>query len=113
MSKIRTNRDAIVQIRDRQAFENRTGSLSAEWTAWPNYGWAPESVRNELREAIGYTLDAAVESGTFPPKTSRVYVVFSYWTPIAYAVKGGPLVVFDAKYSVTTSKHQGIVRQAA
>lgn len=41
------------------------------------------------------------------------YVVFSYGTPIAYrTAQYGKWVVPDAKYSVTTSKHQTTIRQA-
>ena len=41
------------------------------------------------------------------------YIVFSYGTPIAYrAQDSGEWVVPDAKYSVTTSKHQSVVRYA-
>ena len=39
------------------------------------------------------------------------YVVYSYGTPIAYRFNG-EWVVPDAKYSVTTSKHQGVVHHA-
>ena len=40
------------------------------------------------------------------------YIVFSYGTPIAYLIKRGEWVVPDAKYSVTTSKHQSTIRRA-
>lgn len=43
------------------------------------------------------------------------YIVFSYETPIAwYAVRDGAdvLVVPDCKYSVTTSRHQSLVRRS-
>ena len=41
------------------------------------------------------------------------YVVYSYGTPIAYRTEDtGEWVVPDAKYSVTTSKHQSVVRYA-
>lgn len=41
------------------------------------------------------------------------YVVYSYGTPIAYRTEDtGEWVVPDVKYSVTTSKHQGMVQYA-
>ena len=39
------------------------------------------------------------------------YVIYSYGTPIAYRYNG-KWTIPDAKYSVTTSKHQGVVRYA-
>lgn len=41
-----------------------------------------------------------------------VYVVFSYGTPIAWRIDGGEWYVVAQKFSVTTSKHQGLVRRA-
>ena len=41
------------------------------------------------------------------------YVVYSYGTPIAYRAEDtGEWTVPDAKYSVTTSKHQSTIRYA-
>ena len=40
------------------------------------------------------------------------YIVLSYGTPIAYLIKRGEWVVPDARYSVTTSKHQHTIRCA-
>lgn len=41
------------------------------------------------------------------------YVVYSYGTPIAYRIEDtGEWVVPDAKYSVTTSKHQATIKYA-
>ena len=39
------------------------------------------------------------------------YVVYSYGTPIAYRASG-EWAIPDAKYSVTTSKHQSTIRYA-
>ena len=36
------------------------------------------------------------------------YVVYSYWTPIAWAY-GDTVRVPEARYSVTTSRHQGML----
>jgi len=38
------------------------------------------------------------------------YVVSSYATPIGYVLTDGTRIIPDARYSVTTSKHQGYVR---
>lgn len=45
-------------------------------------------------------------------KHGKLYVVYSYDTPIAWGPLDGDLYVPDVKYSMTTSKHQGIVRRA-
>lgn len=37
------------------------------------------------------------------------YVVWSYGTPIAWVRKNGQIVKPDVTYSLTTSKHQGIL----
>lgn len=41
-----------------------------------------------------------------------VYVVYSYATPIAWCDVDGAWTMPSLRYSVTTSKHQGIVRRA-
>lgn len=38
------------------------------------------------------------------------YVVYSYDTPIAWVDENGEVRIPDEKYSITTSRHQGIVR---
>ena len=40
------------------------------------------------------------------------YVIYSYGTPIAYRTENSGWVVPDAKYSVTTSKHQSTISYA-
>jgi hypothetical protein len=40
------------------------------------------------------------------------FIVMSYRTPIAWILKSGTLVMPDVKYSVTTTQHQEIVREA-
>lgn len=40
------------------------------------------------------------------------YVIYSYATPIAYRTADGQWTIPDAKYSVTTSKHQSTIRYA-
>lgn len=41
------------------------------------------------------------------------YVVFSYWTPIAYRLSNGVWITPTVKYSNTTSQHQGKINTAA
>lgn len=40
------------------------------------------------------------------------YVIYSYATPIAWHVEGGGWYMPDVRYSVTTGRHQGVVRVA-
>lgn len=40
------------------------------------------------------------------------YIVYSYGTPIAWHRTDTGWTVPDVRYSVTTSRHQGVVRQA-
>lgn len=40
------------------------------------------------------------------------YIVYSYGTPIAWHRADTGWTVPDVRYSVTTSRHQGVVRQA-
>ena len=40
------------------------------------------------------------------------YIIYSYGTPIAYRTNNGEWAIPDAKYSVTTSKHQATIRYA-
>jgi hypothetical protein len=42
----------------------------------------------------------------------RRFVVYSYRTPIAWKNEGGEWIVPAEKYSVTTSRHQSVVRRA-
>jgi hypothetical protein len=95
-----TIRDAGDAIRRRETFIAGDGSLSARFISFtaPN-GRASRPVIDALRDAIA-TTDAPL------------YVVLSYGTPIAWAAGPGPLTVPDVKYSVTTSRHQGIARRA-
>ena len=44
------------------------------------------------------------------PRDARYYI-YSYATPIGWLTADGRAQMPDAKYSVTTSRHQGIARQ--
>lgn len=93
----------VSEIRARRNFKNSTGAFHGEWSTWLRSGYAPEAVLKEIHLAIH------PDGETKPRKT---YIVYSYGTPIAYAKEGGDLVVFDVKYSNTTSRHSSICRNA-
>lgn len=96
----------------------------------PTHGRARQLTINALqnREAFkrsGYAMQgiagAAYETGRMPAEDAReynnhanagevVYTVLSYATPIAYVTKDGAVRVPDARYSVTTTQHQGMCR---
>jgi len=71
---------------------------------------------------LGYMENGAPASGQLPKEHraqlradlnthGRVYVVWSYATPIAWTTPDGETRVPDVKYSVTTSRHQGYARR--
>lgn len=100
---IRSNAHALAKIVAREEFTNSGRSLSAQWFEIPAFvrmGIA----REEVRAAIRALADGALYG------QRRVYVVYSYATPIAWAVEGETLLtVPDVRYSVTTSRHQSLV----
>ena len=67
-------------------------------------GWVPEAGRLNAEEYA--KLDQTVRYGS-----EWVYVVWSYDTPIAWFDEEGWYVV-NQKISVTTSKHQNLIRRA-
>ena len=83
-------------------------SLSASWHIGRNaeLPYAPGTGRLDPEEARAYTMacDLAERSNR------RLYVVMSYWTPIAWAFEGEPAYCTPQRFSVTTSKGQGYVR---
>lgn len=86
------NSEASAKMAHREEFRNSTGSLHGGGESYtPDRGYMPAEAYEALRQA-------------FVPGT---YVVFSYDTPIAWAVPGaGLLTVPDVRYSNTTSRHQ-------
>ena len=56
--------------------------------------------------AYSYHASAAIIDNDDPV----VYVVMSYHTDIAYVHASGRVVINDAKYSATTSRHQNLCR---
>jgi hypothetical protein len=99
------NRQCRTAIVRREGFSNSTGSFHGEWASYVSTGYSPQKVRDEIRLAVH-------PDGADPTERRQVYVVYSYDTPIAYAKKGEDLVVFDVKYSNTTSRHSSICRNA-
>jgi hypothetical protein len=93
-------KQAKVSIAKREPFN--ANSLKGGWfntsTGWPSFGILPQEFRTAL--------SGALETG------EDVYVVTSYVTPIAW-YSGGSWEIPDTKYSVTTSKHQTIVKVSA
>lgn len=97
MYKRVSNRDAATYIETRQEFETHTGSLRGEFATVGNLsrlGYLPP----EHRVALGQAWDKAGRG---------VYIVWSYGTPIAWH-DGERWTRPDVKYSVTTSRHQGL-----
>lgn len=103
MPKI-TQRDAVGAIERRESFRTHgslTGARAVTLSDARSTGMLPDDWRKALE------LDAIRAKTEGKP----LYIVRSYATPIAWAVGADP-VVPDVKYSVTTSKHQGIARRA-
>lgn len=76
-------------------------SLSAEWTdTLPHRGRLDDEEYDRLQDAF----DAAHRKG------GSMYVVYSYVTPIAWAMEDDPSYCVEQHFSVTTSKGQGYVR---
>lgn len=95
-----TQRQAARAIADRMTFH--AGALNAE-------RFYEGSSTHEGAMDSGETYDqwrADCKSG------SITYVVRSYYTPIAWFTADRGWIVPAEKYSVTTSRHQGIVRRA-
>lgn len=95
MPKIVANRSAGNCIANREDFSSTTGNLRGERVTD-----APRRV-GRLNSEDGFALYTAHAD----------YIVWSYATPIAWHGAAG-WTVPDTKYTVTTSKHQGIVRRA-
>ena len=96
-----TNREAVGKIARREDFANSTGSFTGKDMEirpihrWVRFGWMPEWAERVLFEV------------------GRAYVVFSYETPIGwFDYRRGTWVMPRVRYSATTSRHQGWLRQA-
>lgn len=89
-------------IREGRTFDSTTGSLRAMLLDGKGglywHGRLPQEWATKLTELVE-TVGAR-------------YVVYSYGTPIALLLVDGRRIVPNVEYSVTMSKHQGIVRYA-
>lgn len=90
-------RDAIHYIATRQAF--KASALSGEFK---NY--TPEMGRLNPEESALIAETFSTDGGA--------YIVRSYGTPIAFFTPLRGWYVVSQKFSVTTSKHQNLVRRA-
>lgn len=100
---IERNHHATDLISKRQDFTNNDGTFTGI-TFGPNTS-DPDSwgeLPNQWIDLIKQSIHAA--------GPLLVYIVYSYETPIAYAIGTGDLFMPDVAYSVTTSKHQGVAR---
>lgn len=64
-----------------------------------------------LRGGFGPVLFGRLPSELRGQVPDKGYVVYSYGTPIAW-LSGGVWVCPDVKYSVSTTRHQGLIRTA-
>ena len=89
-----TNNVAALLIGKREPFKNHSGSFRGESAKYVDTAWSrlPREWQDMAREAEDVD-----------------YVVFSYNTPIAWHHANG-WTIPDTKYSITTSKHQGVTR---
>lgn len=97
-----TIRNAGQPIADRETFDTAGRTLWGSYAGDGNIdctGKLSEEHQTELRNAYAH-------------HGHNLYIVWSYFTPIAWGTHGHELYIPAAKYSVTTSKHQSIVRRA-
>lgn len=105
MSKLfRNKRDGWLTLRDLirsgEEFHNSTGSfrgIRRESLGSPSVGHLPEKDAAWFRQCDAMGI--------------LTYVVYSYQTPIAWRTDNAWYIP-DARYSVTTSQHQGLIRTA-
>lgn len=93
-----TNRRAVKHIAAMEDFRNGEQTFWGQAVAGrvpPCYGSLPLSDVATLLKTPGVQ-----------------YIVYSYNTPIAWVDRNGTWIVPYTKYSVTTSKHQGLVNYA-
>jgi hypothetical protein len=90
------NGDPGRMFRSRTPFTT-SGALSGRFCDYcPGTGRMPEAMAEVMREDFR--------------KFGRMFVVFSYGTPIAWARPDGSEVIPAVRYSVTTSRHQSALR---
>ncbi len=96
MTKRVTNSGAVDCIANREAFKAHSMSGSWEVNEFLTTGRMDRASADILRAHLA---------------AGPVYVVWSYATPIGWAREDGSTVIPDVRFSVTTSKHQGIARR--
>ena len=98
MSELRWNSPAIMQaLATRAPFVVTNFMATTQPTEWDTMGQLPPSHRAGLKQHL---IDCRV-----------TYVVYSYQTPIAWVVDGHTVVIPDVTYSLTTGRHQKLVRE--
>jgi hypothetical protein len=90
----------------KELLSNRSSFVGNSMSARYHSTWCPDSGRLYPDECLRLQSDysKSVELGV------PLYVVFSYNTPIAWALPNSPAYVANQKFSVTTSKGQNYVR---
>lgn len=97
-------RKAVFAIGERVTFS--AGALNGERSYW-------NGERHIVSHHEGMMSGDTYEQWLADCATGNVaYVVRSYYTPIAWYTKDRGWIVPQDRYSVTTSRHQGIVRRA-
>lgn len=99
-----SNRDAVAHMAVRAEFitHNKTLRGTGLRASIEGINWAPGGYLPPEWAARFYADQAA----------GIDYLVRSYGTPIGWVTAAGEYVIPDVKYSVTTSRHQGYLRQA-
>ena len=88
-------------LHNRETFKT-SGSLRGERVDL-TAGETPWAGRMPHDEVLTMGLNSSMRNGIH-------YIVFSYDTPIGFVYGDGSVDIPSASYSVTTSRHQGIVR---
>ena len=88
----------------REEFKNSTGSFSAKWMS-------PSSLPQPRDASSDAEYDAYTDLHRIVATYDRIYVVYSYTTPIYVSDETQTLWVNPIKYSTTTSRQQNIIRR--
>ena len=92
------NRDAERFIRERKPFMSHTGNFSGrDHSGIHVSGRLPSSEKESFYAAVD---------------DPQGYVVYSYSTPIAWYTQADGWIISGTRYSVSTSRHQSVVRNA-
>ena len=99
---VKSYSDILPLIADRQEFEGR--SMSAKRYTYP-FNTLKKFNLNEYEKQSLLMYQSLSQF-----RDSSLYVVYSYRTPIAWAVDGLHAHLNSIKYSATTNRHQSYVR---